>query len=248
MKTSENFVNLSCVNFIGIIELNEIPHNYIPYPDFIEIEKIDDFISANQIKGLLFKGAGRHFSAGADQEKLFEMASNPELLFSRIEKGIRLLEYIDSLEIPVVAAINGACFGGGLEIALACHFRVCSSKSIFAFPESNINLMPGIGGIGKFLKQNPDNKTMFYLLSGEMIDAEKALELTLVDHITDEKPYDFAIEFLNKMVKDKPLKVINSIIRSINNYYKLPYDQALREETKMFCELAADESKRRKML
>jgi enoyl-CoA hydratase/carnithine racemase len=246
MKTTENFINLSCDKFIGFIELNDPPQNYIPFPDFIEVEKLNEFILSNQLKGLIIKGVGRHFSAGANQENLFEMATKPDLLLSRIEKGVKLLDYIESLEIPVVSSITGACFGGGLEIALASHFRICSEKSLFAFPESSINLMPGLGGISKFLRTSSDNVSLFYLLSGEIINAQKALELKLVDHISYEvKPEEFALQLMNKMVKGKPLKVINSIIRSVNNYYKLPYSQALKEETKMFCELAEDESKRR---
>lgn len=249
MKASENFVNLSYENFIGIIELNDPPQNSIPYPDFIETEKLNEFISANQLKGLIIKGFGRHFSAGADQENLFEIAADKNALLSRIEKGVELLDYIESLEIPVISAISGVCFGGGLEIALASHFRICSPNSLFAFPESSINLMPGLGGITKFLRASTDNSVLFYLLSGEIIDAEKALELKLVDYISDDKKaFDFALEFLNKMVKDKSINVINSIIRSVNNYYKLPYKQALKAETEMFCELAADEFKRRKVL
>ena len=248
MKTTENFVKLSCDDFIGIIELNDPPQNFFPFPDFLEINVLNEFILSNQLKGLIFKGAGRHFSAGADQKNLFELARDKESLLSRIEKGVKLLDHIESLEIPVVSAINGACFGGGLEIALASHFRICNEKSLFAFPESSINLMPGLGGISKFLRQSSDNSVLFYLLSGEIINAQKALELKLVDYISFEtKPEEFALQLLNKMVKDKPLKVINSIIRSVNNYYKLPYIQALKEETKMFCELAEDESKRRKV-
>ncbi len=247
MKTSEDFAVLSFENSIGIIELNDLPQNYIPVPEFVGIEKLDFFIKENQLKGLIIKGAGRHFSAGANTENLFELANNSELLLSQIENGIKLLDYIESLEIPVVSAINGVCFGGGLEIALASHFRICNSKSLFAFPESNINMMPGLGGISKFIKTGAGNSALFYLLSGEIIDAEKALELKLIDYISDGKCQDFALEFLNKMVKNKPLKVINLIMRSINNYYKLPYNQALKEETRMFCELAEDERKRRKV-
>jgi len=59
-----------------------------------------------------------------------------------MNKGKALLDYISNLNIPVIAAIKGSCFGGGLEIALACHIRVCTQNAMFAFPEVNINLMP----------------------------------------------------------------------------------------------------------
>ena len=194
---------------------------------------------------MIFTGKGRHFSAGADRDKLFELASDGSNLKEKIRKGSEILKYISEIGIPTMAAIKGVCFGAGFEIALACHIRICSEKSIFAFPEVNLNLMPGLNGTVRLPGLVGIGNAVELLLSGDTIDSERAYELKLVNHIVPTKEvFNFTVSLMNKMVKDRPIKVINYIIRSIHNYNKLSFNEAIEEEAKMFCELADDEVKR----
>lgn len=119
---------------LGILTLNNPPENYLINPEFVSIDQLKSWLKEN-IKGLIITGAGRHFSGGADLNNLMELAKNENELFTNLSKGNDLLNYIDDLEIPVVAAISGVCFGGGLEIALSCDIRICTERSMFAFPE-----------------------------------------------------------------------------------------------------------------
>ena len=244
MNNSE-IITFEIINNIGVIYLNNVPHNYLEDPEFINLNKIQEWIADNELKGLIFTGKGRHFSAGADKDKLFELASGNENLKDKIAKGSEILKFISDIEIPTFAAIKGACFGAGFEIALACHIRVCSEKSIFAFPEVNLNIMPGLNGTVRLPGLVGIGNAVEILLSGDIINSEKAREMKLVSHIVPSKEvFDFSFSLLNKMVKDRPMKVINYIIRSINNHYKLSFKEAITEEAKMFCELAVDEAKR----
>jgi len=244
----DNFgIKLYNIDQIGILEINSPPDNLIKNPCIIKITELENFISSNNIKGLIIKGAGRHFSSGADINELKKLCKSPENLYSQITEGVELLNYINKIEIPVISSIEGICFGGGFEIALSSHIRVCSEKSLFAFPEANINLIPGLGGTTRLMRFFNESEALFLLLSGDTFDAEKAIKYKIVNHITPSKEtFDFSLTLMRKMTDGKPIKVINYIIRSINNYFSLPQNDALKAETKLFCELAIDEYNRAK--
>ena len=234
---------------IGILKLNPEasgPQNYLTDPEFIKLETLQENLS-DGIKGLIITGTGRHFSAGADPESIFKQIENKEEFKHSLIKGNKLLNFIENLEIPTIAAISGVCFGGGLEIALSCHIRVCSEKSLFAFPEVNQNLIPGMGGIRKLEKLAGKAKALELVVSGDIINANKAYELKLVDYITGKKKaLEFSLELLKNITKDRPLKIINTIMRSINNSSRMEIDEAIEKDAEMFCELAIEEAKKKK--
>ena len=235
-------VKWSVLDSIGILTISNKPENYLESPEFINPELLKEITKTNSLKGLVICGEGRHFSAGANITKIYELANNEMNLGEKLNKGKEILSYIENLPIPTIAAIKGSCFGGGLEIALACHIRVCSKNALFAFPEANLNLMPGLGGTIRLPKLIGSKESIEMILPGDLIDAEKAFEIKLVDYIIHEKDVvGYSTDLLKKITKDRPVRVIHSIIKSINNAKLLSFDKAMQEETKMFCKLALDE-------
>ena len=198
---------------LGILTLNNPPENYLINPEFVSIDQLKSWLKEN-IKGLIITGAGRHFSGGADLNNLMELAKNENDLFTNLSKGNDLLNYIDDLEIPVVAAISGVCFGGGLEIALSCDIRICTERSMFAFPEINHDLIPGIGGVARLERLTGKKTAMDILFSGDTINARKALELKIVDYVIPKYGcLELSKNYLNKLIANRPIKVINMMIR-----------------------------------
>ncbi|MFP4023397.1 MAG: enoyl-CoA hydratase/isomerase family protein [Thiohalospira sp.] len=235
-----NFVEWEREGDIGIITLSNNKENYLKEPDFIEIEKIQQWTGYPGLKGIIIKGLGRNFSAGANLERLKEIAKDHHLLSEKISKGKKLLNYIEDLEIPVIAAINGVCFGGGLEIALACHIRIASKTALFAFPEINLGLIPGLGGTYRSFKLLK-NKAFEIVLNGDMINAEKALSIGLIDDITDNRDALVnAKEKMLSMTKERSSDLIRFAMKALKNAENLSKDEALKKETEMFCKLAAD--------
>ena len=245
MTTPENIV-FEKLGRIAILKISNPPQNYLKSPSFIPIDFLNELSKQEDINGILISGVGRHFSAGADVNNLFELAKDSNHLTKEMSDGAELLEAISSLHIPIVAAINGVCWGGGLEIALACHIRIASAKALFAFPEVNSNLMPGLGGIYRVTNLTGTADTLALLMSGETFDAERALQLHIVDQLTSENVLDYALQYINNLVGSKPRSVITSIMHAIHNSKKLPLQEALKEETRMFCELALTEAALRK--
>lgn len=238
-------ISWEIVGNTGIISLNNPPQNALDSPDFIDTEQLLEWASNPDVNGIIIKGEGRHFSSGADMEKLFEMARVKEFLFERMEAGKNLLSVVENLEIPVMASIGGACFGGGLEIAIACHLRVCSENALFAFPEVNANLLPGLGGCLRLIDIIGRSKALSLLLSGDTIGAEEALSNKLVDYKIARKQLDeFSLMLMDRLVLGKKKNVVQSIMKAWHNSRKMSYSEALTAETELFCNLAQDELKR----
>lgn len=232
---------------IGILTLENPPQNYLPRPEFIPVAELAEWIEYNHLKALVITGSGRHFSGGADLDSIFTLVENGKEIENQIEKGKDLLDYIQDLDIPVVAAISGVCFGGGLEVALACHIRICSDNSLFAFPETNYNLVPGLGGIYRLDERVSLKDSLKMILGGDMINAEEALSLKIVDTVLqNEDPLEYTLNFLRKITEGRQLKVINFVMQALKNARRLPVEESMREETRMFCDLARIEWTRRK--
>ena len=236
---NNEFIKLECDNNIGIMYLNNGQKNYIPKPDFMDPIFFQKWVYDTKLKGLIIKGMGKHFSAGADIDRLKSLAKDETQLLSKIQRGTDILRAIEKLEIPVFAAITGACFGGGLEIALATHIRICSNRSLFAFPETDLGLIPGLGGTLRLVHLTGTGKAAEIILSGQIINAEQACELNIVDHVVPpNEVIAYTKSLLQKMIENKPLEIINTVMRAIHNARTLNINDALEEESRMFCRLA----------
>ncbi len=223
---------------ICIITLENKPQNYLDEPEFVNTNELKKLIESNLAKAIIIHGAGRHFSGGANREALKQQIEN-KTLKSKITKGKQLLNYIQSLQIPILAAIEGVCFGGGLEIALSTDIRIAGTKALFAFPETNMNIIPGLNGIINTSKAAGQNIAMEMVLSGDMIDAENAKHLGLIDETCEPKTaFETAYQKAKKMTSNKSLEIIKAVTELTRNTKTLPMNQAIQQETEVFCELA----------
>jgi len=175
---------------IGYLTFTNTPENRMDSVFFKELHNITtNVISKSNISAIIISGTGRHFSSGADLEDLLQTIEN--------EKGgtgtLALLsnyhsfKYLSDLNIPVIAAIKGVCIGSALELAMHCHFRLCSQDVIFGLPESGFGLIPGVGGIPKLLKLSGKAKTIELVLKGNTFNASDALKWNIVDAIYPKK-------------------------------------------------------------
>lgn len=147
-----------------------------------ELDKVlEEIRKDNEIRSVVITGAGRAFSAGAD---LAEAGSGGEAeMRARIELGLKVFDKIESFDKPVVAAINGYAIGGGLELAVACDFRIASEKASVGNPEVNIGLIPSWGGCVRIAKLIGRAQAAKIVLSGERIDAKEAEKIGLVNKV-----------------------------------------------------------------
>ena len=224
----------------GVFSLPGGKGNYLQEPDFADIGWLRDKFADPELKSVIIRGSGRHFSAGASLEKLRALARDEYLLLRKMTAGKELIRFIEGAPLPVVAEIRGACLGGGLEIALACHVRICSENALFAFPETSHRIMPGLGGTALLPRVVGPGKAAEIILSADIVNAEKALEWKLVDYVVPEKELSaFTLAYVQKLTSGKDAALIRSVMAAIHNGLHMDMDRALEEETKLFCRLAA---------
>ncbi len=226
-------------NDIIILTLKNPPENYLEEPEFIAINDLSSYIKQNHGKALIIQGYGRHFSAGANLNTLKKQIKNTAFE-QQLNKGKELLAFIHSLEIPTISAIEGICFGVGFEIALNTHVRIASDKSLFALPEVNHNLIPGLSGTFEISKRLSNSDSITAILGGDIINAGEALNLKLIDKICKPKEsLNYTIEYAQNIVNHRPLYIINAVMRCINNTKSKSRNECMRQETKEFIELAS---------
>ncbi len=223
---------------ICVITLNNKPHNYLTNPEFIQTKELCSAINENNCKAIVISGVGRHFSAGADINHLKEMTINGSLK-TEIEKGKELLATLKSFKLPIIACIEGTCFGGGFEIVLQADIKIASSKALFAFPETNMDIIPGLGGIVSLTCITGKSKALEIVLNGDIIDAQTAKDLKIIDYINEPKTTLTAgLDLAGSITHQRPVEVIKAVIESLRNAENLEYSKAIERETELFCMLA----------
>ncbi|MCJ7601695.1 MAG: enoyl-CoA hydratase/isomerase family protein [Desulfobulbaceae bacterium] len=140
-----------------------------------------------EIRGLIVSGQGRHFSSGADIEELKEKLGpdNAAAVEESTHRSLGTLHCLTKMPFPVVAAIRGCCLGSGMELALSCHYRICTNNALFSLPETRFGLMPGCGGTIRLPQLVGLGKGLELILSGRNLLADDALHLGIVDLIAD---------------------------------------------------------------
>lgn len=181
--------------------------NKLTFEVLEQLEKIVDEISINNsVKLLLINSAKKDiFIAGADIKEIAAFEKSEEV-YEALLKGHKVLDKLENLAIPTIAYINGACMGGGLELALTCKYRVAStnSKTVLSFPEIKLGFFPGLGGTIRTPKLIGLIASLDLILSAKKIDAKKAYRIGLVDEIFDDGQKKFKLEsFIQNVLSNK---------------------------------------------
>lgn len=196
------------LNALNIETIKELHH---------ALKKVD---TDKKIKVIIITGSGdKAFVAGADISEFADFnekqgkqlaAQGQELLFN----------FIENLSKPVIAAVNGFALGGGLELAMACHFRVASDNAKMGLPEVSLGVIPGYGGTQRLPQLIGKGRAMELILTAGMIDAKQALAYGLVNHVTtQEELLPFCEKIADKITRNSPA-AISAAIKAINAGFK----------------------------
>ena len=180
---------------------------------------IDEVINNLDIKSAIITGTGpKAFVAGADISEFLSLdAKGGKALAQRGQDLV--FNKIENCPKPIVAAVNGFALGGGCELAMSCHFRLASENAKFGQPEVNLGLIPGYGGTQRLVKLIGKGKALELLMSGNMIDANEAKQLGLVNHVTSpETLLEQTIKILSVINSKAPLAVA-ACIKAANAVY-----------------------------
>ena len=183
----------------------------------------DAFDEANNdadTKVIIVTGSGeKAFVAGADISEFADF--NVEEGGNLAAKGQALLfDFVEHLSTPVIAAVNGFALGGGLELAMACHFRVASTNARMGLPETSLGVIPGYGGTQRLPQLVGKGRAMEMVMTAGMIDANQALHYGLVNHVVEqEELIEFCEKIASKIMRNSSVAIAEAI-RAINANYE----------------------------
>ena len=204
---------------------------------------VDEARSNTDVGGIILTGAGRAFVAGADIAEL--QAKSATEAFALARRGQEIFRRIETSPKPVIAAVNGFALGGGCELAMACHVRIASDAAKFGQPEVKLGIIPGYGGTQRLTRLVGRGRALQLLLTGEMIDAQEAHRIGLVNRVvgTAEDAVNAARAMLEQMLANGPLALAHCI-ETVNRGADIPLDEALALEAASFGLLAGTDDMR----
>lgn len=196
-------------------------------------QAIDAAVAEATVRGVILTGAGaKAFVAGAD---ISELASQSPLEGkARSLAGQAVFRRFEASRKPVLAAINGFCLGGGCELAMACHIRIASTSARFGQPEVKLGIGPGYGGTVRLPRLVGRGRALELLLTGDMIDAEEAWRIGLVNRVVPaDQLLAEAETLLRKIVAQGPLAVA-AVLEAVDAGFEMATPEALLLEANHF--------------
>ena len=218
-------------NNIGKVTINRPDKlNALNNKTLEELNGLFDFIqNSESISAVIITGAGeKAFVAGADIKELAILNSKSGSEFSQF--GQSVFNKIENLNKPVIAAVNGFALGGGCELALACHIRLASENAKFGQPEVNLGIIPGYGGTQRLTRLIGKGLATEYILTGDMILANIALQIGLVNKVFATEELIGEAEKLAEKIISKGKIAISASLNSINAVDNLSLDDGLKLE------------------
>ncbi|MBK7432466.1 MAG: enoyl-CoA hydratase/isomerase family protein [Chitinophagaceae bacterium] len=183
---------------------------------FNELDQALNEVASNaEIKTVIITGAGpKAFVAGADITEFGGL--NKEQAMALAKRGQDVFFKIENSKKPIVAAVNGFALGGGCELAMACHFRLCSENAKFGQPEVNLGLIPGYGGTQRLTQLIGKGKSMELQMTANLVDAREALQLGLVNHVTPAENLLEKTKEILTVIQSKAPIAIGKVIECVN--------------------------------
>lgn len=206
-----------------------------------EIEDVAAAFAADPAQGaLIVTGAGeKSFISGADITELAPLDPRGAEELSRF--GQRVFDRLENAGKPVIAAVNGYAFGGGCELALACHLRLASENAVLGLPEVGLGIIPGYGGTQRLPRLIGHARALELILTGRRVKAEEAERIGLVSRVVPQAQLlDEALKLAQSILKNAPI-ALAAALESVQRGANLPLDEGLRFESGRFGILAATE-------
>lgn len=208
--------------------------NALNFATLEELKQIfEEVVDNRTIKAVILTGSGeKAFVAGAD---ISEIASLNEVNARKFaENGQEIFAMIENCHKPVIAVTNGFTLGGGCELAMACHMRIATANAKFGQPEVNLGIIPGYGGTQRLTLLIGRGKANELMMTGDMIGAEEAKAIGLVNHVlpTKAEAIEKAEEIIGKIMSKAPL-AIGMIVDCVNAAF-LPEEDGFQTEANSF--------------
>jgi enoyl-CoA hydratase/carnithine racemase len=231
---------------IAVLTVDHPPVNSFNAQVVTELEQaIDKLVADDEVKVIIITGGGtRAFIAGADIPEIKAALEQPDGLKETTGQGQALFLKIEKATKPIIAAINGFCLGGGMELAMSCHMRVCSDRAQLGQPEINLGIIPGWGGTQRLPRLANRGKAIEMILTGDMITAQDAYRLGLVNKVV---PHDAVLkeaQGLARKIASKSKLPVAAALWAITEGLAVPIEEGLKIEADEFDKLGSSDDAR----
>ena len=211
---------------------------------FNEMDKLVASIKADkEVKVVVITGEGKAFVAGADIAEMVNKNQKEGEAFSRL--GQNTFRSLEKLDIPVIAAINGFALGGGMELTMACDFRIAGTKAKFGQPEVNLGLIPGYAGTQRLSRLTNLGTALYLLMTADMIGADEALRIGLVQKVVEQNILMEEVMKIAKNIASKGPQAIKKLKEVVRRGSEMNLDEGSALEAKAFGSLFGDNSEGR---
>lgn len=231
------YFELSIEGSVAYLQVNHPPANTLNAEVIAELSStINQLESREDVKVIVLTGNGKFFVAGADIQEFTNAFGEAEKASAISQDGQALCNQIESLRKPVIAAINGHCLGGGLELAMGCHLRFSSEGASMGLPELNLGLLPSFGGTQRLKKLTNKAKAAELILSSNPIKGTEAKNIGLVnDCFSDEELMPKVKEIATALATEKSTESVKRVLELVMEDF--PLQEGLEKERKLFGEL-----------
>ena len=222
-------IHMSRIDELALITLDRPEAlNALSFALVQDLSRMLDGLADGDCRALLVTGAGdRAFSAGADIKELMGRGLVEQRAGALL--GQSVLAKLDQMPMPSIALINGYAFGGGLELALACTFRLAAPTAKLGFPEIKLGLIPGYGGTQRLPRLIGESRAIEVILTGRTIEAEEAVRIGLVNRLVEGGLVEAGIAFAREMTEFS-LPVLGLARDAIRRALDLPLPEGLKIE------------------
>ncbi|WP_050183213.1 enoyl-CoA hydratase-related protein [Domibacillus robiginosus] len=237
---SFSLIQIKVENNIAYVTLKNPPVNALNARMLEELNQcIDGLAEHPSIRATVLTGDGAFFVAGADIKELMSLFEQEEEAKKAAQRGQSLFTKIEKSEKPIIAAINGACLGGGLELAMSCHIRLTAHKAKIGLPETNLGLIPGYGGTQRLARLTNTAKALELILTGQLIDGREAERIGLVNHSVEESQLLAKAAETAELIAQKSRLSVKAAMQSVLTGAALPLQEGQILEAEQFAGLFA---------
>lgn len=228
------FIKFEKEDYIGIITINRPQAlNALNSQVLDELNEVLDSVDSNETRALILTGEGdKSFVAGADIGEMSTLTKAEGETFGK--KGNDVFRKLETLEIPVIAAINGFALGGGCEISMSCDIRICSENAIFGQPEVGLGITPGFGGTQRLARLVGPGMAKQMIYTGRNIKADEAYRIGLVNAVYPQEELMAAAKKMASGIAMQAPIAVRACKKAINDGLDVDMDQAIVIEEKLF--------------
>lgn len=239
------YIRTEVENQIAVLTIDHPPVNSFNKQVITELdEAVDALLGDDVVKAIIVTGGGTNaFVAGADIPEIKELVESGDEEGARafLERGQGTFHKIATATKPFIAAINGYCLGGGLELAMACHMRICSDRARLGQPEINLGIIPGWGGTQRLSRLTNKGKAVELILTGDPITAQDAYRVGLVNKVVPSGAVLKEAQGLARKIVSRSKFPIAAALRAISGGLQTTIEEGLQLEADQFIGLAETE-------